>query len=58
MYDVITCNSNTLWYVISLILEKHPAEDNHIWNASWGDGKYNPTPTIIEATCYRYVNIM
>lgn len=56
MYDVITCNSNTLWDVISLILEKHPAEDNQIWNTSWVDGKYNPTPTIIEATCYRYIN--
>ena len=56
LYDVILCNRTNLWEVISEVLERHPAEDDREWNRKWANGKYNPTPTIIDATCYRYVN--
>lgn len=56
MYNVILCNCSNMWATISKILEKHPLEENIDWNKSWAEGKYNPTPTIIEATCYRYIN--
>ena len=38
------------------ILSRHPGFDDILWNKSWASGRYNPTPTIIEATCYRYIN--
>ena len=56
IYDVILCNRTNLWEVISDVLERHPAEDDKKWNQQWPNGKYNPTPTIIDATCYRYIN--
>ena len=56
MYHIILCNCSNMWATISRILEKHHSEDNVDWNRSWVTGKYNPTPTIIEATCYRYIN--
>lgn len=56
IYNVILCNRKNLWDVISKIIDLHPAEDNKVWNQHWANGKYNPTPTIIEATCYRYIN--
>ncbi len=56
MYEVIRCNRDNLWKVMSEILAMHPGEDCVDWNQSWALGKYNPTPTIIEATCYRYIN--
>ncbi len=56
IYEVILCNRTNLWKVILEVLKLHPSDDNPLWNATWVEGKYNPTPTIIEATCYRYVN--
>lgn len=56
IYDVVLCNRTNLWEVISEILERHPAENDKEWNQTWENGKYNPTPTIIDATCYRYIN--
>lgn len=56
IYDVILCNSANLWEVISMVLEQHPAEDDKEWNQKWAYTKYSPTPSIIEATCFRYVN--
>lgn len=56
MYDIILCNRENLWEVISKIITKHPYRNDPMWNQSWANGKYNPTPTIIDATCYRYLN--
>ena len=56
IYDVVLCNRTNLWEVITNVIERHPAEDNKEWSQLWANGKYNPTPTIIDATCYRYVN--
>lgn len=56
MYDVILCNLTNLWEVIFEIITQHPSKDNKEWNQLWANGKYNPTPTIIDATCYRYIN--
>lgn len=56
MYDVILCNNDNLWNIIDKVLTLHPSVDNVVWNESWAHGKYNPSPSIIEATCYRYIN--
>ena len=56
IYNVILCNRSNLKNVISKIIKENPSADNKEWNQLWANGKYNPTPTIIDATCYRYIN--
>ena len=56
IYEVINCNRINLWEAILEVLRRYPAENDKEWIQHWAKGKYNPTPTIIDATCYRYIN--
>lgn len=56
IYEAVLCNSNNLWNTMQEIITLNQSDDNKVWNESWASGNYNPTPTIIEATCYRYIN--
>jgi len=56
VFEPLCCNDSSLRRVIDIIIEQYGDESNNL--DTWGDSKFNPTPTIIQAatTLYRRKN--